>query len=148
MSAHPPCTDLKLRPDIVMNLASYGVGATLLLAFFHDKLDLPGVWLQRLDILLALCVLTFFMRLALLVFILREELRPRPSETEPGPGMFKRLASFTLLLAVMVLGVKLAAIAEASSLKSALVLGLALIAASLELFVRGFRHAISMPVNT
>ena len=88
------------------------------------------------------------MRLALLVFILREELRPRPSETEPGPGMFKRLASFTLLLAVMVLGVKLAAIAEASSLKSALVLGLALIAASLELFVRGFRHAISMPVNT
>ena len=41
------------------------------------------------------------MRLALLV--LREELRPRPSETEPGPGMFKRLASFTLLLAVMVL---------------------------------------------
>ena len=49
--------------------------------------------------------------------------------------MFKRLASFTLLLAVMVLGVKLAAIAEASSLKSALVLGLALIAASLELFV-------------
>ena len=48
MSAHPPCTDLKLRPDIVMNLASYGVGATLLLAFFHDKLDLPGVWLQRL----------------------------------------------------------------------------------------------------
>ena len=62
--------------------------------------------------------------------------------------MFKRLASFTLLLAVMVLGVKLAAIAEASSLKSALVLGLALIAASLELFVRGFRHAISMPVNT
>ena len=43
------------------------------------------------------------MRLALLVFILREELRPA-SETEPGPGMFKRLASFTLLLAVMVLG--------------------------------------------
>ena len=125
-----------------MNLVSYGVGATCYWPFMTSSTFLSR-WLQRLDILLALCC---FMRLALLVFILGKNCAP--ARPEPGPGMFKRLASFTLLLAVMVLGVKLAAIAEASSLKSALVLGLALIAASLELFVCGFRHAISMPVNT
>lgn len=138
MNPKPACSQFRLRADAMMNVVGLGTGVAFLLALFHDKLNVPEAWLKQADVLLAMCVAMFALKLMLAMIVLRDEIRSYLPELEDqwrSRSSIKQCVGVIFLCALIAFGIHLVDISEATSLKSAFVLGLFLIVAALEMLL-------------